>query len=111
MRSIVMINNEYFGKGDDVLGAQLMGAYLRKLWASPIKPDVIIFYNSGVKLMAKGSNVLEVLQSLETAGVEIIGCGTCIAHYGLKDNLVVGRQTSMEEIVELTMKSRQVITV
>lgn len=111
MQTVIIINNESFGQGDEALGKQLMGAYLRKLWASPVKPETIILYNSGVKLMAKGSTVLEVLQGLEEAGVEVIACGTCIAHYELKEDVLIGRISNMEEIVDLTMKADKVITV
>lgn len=110
MKTAIIINNESLGKGNEDLGKQLMGAFLRKLWASPDKPEVIMCYNSGVKMIAKGSNILEVLHGLSEQGVEIIACGTCIEHYGLKDSVEVGRVTDMTEIVATMMAVEKVIT-
>lgn len=111
MRTAIIINNEAFGKGDDELGIKLMGAFLRKLWANPTKPETIIFYNSGVKMMAKDSNVLEVLHGLYDQGVDLVACGTCIEHYGLRDKVEVGRCSDMVEIVATMMDYDKVITV
>lgn len=111
MKSAVVINSEYFGRGDDKLGAQLMGAFLRKLWAKDKKPDTIIFYNGGVKLLSEGSDVLDALDGLEKSGVELIACGTCLAFYGLKEKLKAGRPSDMEEISDCMIKFDKVVTV
>ncbi|MFP4698356.1 MAG: sulfurtransferase-like selenium metabolism protein YedF [Eubacteriales bacterium] len=111
MKTTIVINNESFGKGDMELGKKLMGSFLRKLWISDNLPDVIVCYNAGVKLLAKGSTVLDALDGLYTKGVEIIGCGTCISYYDLGNSIEVGRKTDMEEIVSIMMSSDKVITV
>jgi len=53
-------------------------SFLRKLFALGTKPDAIILYNSGVKLLADGSSVLDAMEALFKAGVDIIACGTCV---------------------------------
>lgn len=111
MKTAIIINNETFGKGDAELGKKLMGAFLRKLWVSDEKPEVIVMYNSGVKLIGDQSTVLEVLHGLEEQGVEIMACGTCLVHYELKDKIQVGRMTDMEEIVSIMMSYEKVVTV
>lgn len=111
MKTAIIINNEALGKGDDALGSQLMGAFLRKIWASLDKPDMIIFYNSGVKLIAQGSVVLDVLHGLYEQGIELVACGTCIDHYDLGQDIKVGRRTDMVEIVSIMMAYDKVITV
>jgi selenium metabolism protein YedF len=111
METAIIINNDSFGQGDDVLGKKLLGAFLRKLWVSENFPDVIICYNSGVKLMAKGSVVLDALEGLFEKGVEIIGCGTCVEHYKLENSIEVGRKTDMAEIVNIMMEAKKVITI
>lgn len=111
MKTAIIINNESLGKGDDDLGKKLMGAFLRKLWAQEKLPDIIVCYNSGVKLMAKGSAVLDGLHGLFEKGVDIIGCGTCIDHYGLQNSIEVGRRSDMSEIVSIMSNSDKVITV
>jgi selenium metabolism protein YedF len=111
MKAAVIINSEVFGRGDDNLGTSLMGNFLRKLWASTNKPDIIIFYNSGVKLMCEGSTVLDALSGLYEQGVELVACGTCIDFYGLDKNIKVGRRTDMVEIVSIMTEVDKVITV
>lgn len=111
MKTAVIVNSESFGKGDDELGNKLMGAFLRKLWIRTDLPDVIVCYNAGVKLIAKGSPVLDALNGLHDKGVEIVACGTCIDHYNLGQDIKIGRRTDMVEIVSIMMEYDKVITV
>lgn len=111
MKKVIVINSDSMGSGDANLGQRLMGAFLRKLWAREEKPDTIICYNGGVKLMAKGSAVLDVLSGLQEAGVDILACGTCIEHYNLVNDIKVGRISNMEEIASIFMTAESVITV
>lgn len=111
MKKAFIINNEFFGQGDNDLGQKLMGAFLRKLWAKDKKPESIILYNSGVKLIAEGSPVLDAMDGLFHAGVDILACGTCVDYYQLNDKVRVGRISNMEEISEIMMTVDSVITV
>lgn len=111
MKKVIILNSEFMGKGDDILGLRLMGSFLRKLWAREDKPDVIVCYNSGVKLMAKGSSVLDALAGLQEAGVEILACGTCMGFYNLTDDIAAGRISDMEEIVSILLTADSVVTV
>ncbi|OPZ85645.1 MAG: DsrE/DsrF-like family protein [Firmicutes bacterium ADurb.Bin419] len=111
MKKAIIINSEVMGKGDDKLGSSLMGNFLRKLWASNDKPDIIAFYNSGVKLLGEGSNVLDALSVLHDQGVELVACGTCIDFYDLNGKLKVGRRTDMVEIVSIMMEAEKVVTI
>ena len=63
-------------------------------------PETILFYNGGVFLTTEGSDSLEDLKNLESQGVEIVTCGTCLDYYGMKDKLAVGTVTNMYDIVE-----------
>lgn len=111
MKKAIIINSEVMGKGDDKLGNSLMGNFLRKLWASNDKPDIIAFYNSGVKLLGEGSNVLDALTALHDQGVELVACGTCIDFYDLDRKIKVGRRTDMVEIVSIMMEAEKVVTI
>lgn len=107
----IVINSRQLGHGDPELGERLMGSFLRKLWGQAKKPKAMLFYNSGVQLLAEGSSVLDALHELDKSGVELIACGTCVSHFELKEKIVVGRVSDMQEIVELLLRSRSVITV
>ena len=60
----------------------------------------MLFYNGGARLTTEGSASLEDLKSMEAQGVEILTCGTCLNHYGLKEQVAVGSVTNMYTIVE-----------
>lgn len=107
----LVIEGQHLGLGDDDLGAQLMGSFLRKLWQIDNKPARIIFYNSGVKLLAEGSPVLDALHGLSAAGVDLIACGTCVTYFGIKDKVAVGRISDMTEIATELMVSPSVVTI
>ena len=108
MAKAIVINSQFFGRGDEQLGAALMGNFLRKLWSLESKPDKIVFYNSGVKLLAEGSPVLDALNGLAEAGVDLIACGTCVTHFDLKARLVAGRISDMQEIATAIMECESV---
>ncbi len=86
------------GSGDDELGALLLRSFLKTQAQLHERPDRIVFYNGGVKLCCEGSPLLDDLRQLETSGIEIIACGTCLNFFGLADRLAVGRVTDMLEI-------------
>lgn len=111
MKTVIIVNGDTFGKGDESLGKLLLGAFLRKLWAYGEKPETIVFYNSGVKCLLKGSSLLDALHGLADQGVELVACGTCIDHYSESKEIEVGRRSDMVEIVSIMMESDKTITV
>ena len=110
MKKVCLVNSESLGHGSSELGARLMGSFLRKLWASETKPEAIVFLNSGVKLMATGSAVLDALDGLVNSGVDLLACGTCVQYYGLEEKVRLGRVSNMDEIAQLLMTAENVIT-
>lgn len=106
---VIIINNEYCGESES-LGNALIGVFLRKILASLDKPEIIIFYNSGVRILTSKSENLPILEALQTAGVDIVACGMCISGVCDSRSLLVGRVTSMDEIVSILMKAQKVIT-
>jgi selenium metabolism protein YedF len=110
MYTTIIINSQYLGKGNDDLGKTLMGSFLRKLWASDKKPDKIIFYNESIHLLTEKSAVLDALDGLSKAGVDLLACTTCVKHFQLDNKIVVGRMSDMVEIISLLMKSDRIIT-
>ncbi|MFC1971576.1 hypothetical protein ACFLV0_06615 [Chloroflexota bacterium] len=68
----ILIQSEGLGRGDEKLGKLLMANFLRVLAERENKPETIIFWNTGINLVCEGSQVLEHIQKLESAGVEIL---------------------------------------
>ena len=99
------------GGESKTLGETLMAAFLRKLCALKEKPDHVVFYHSAVKLLSQESPVLDPLEILSRAGVDLVACGTCISYYELNNKTGAGRVSDMREIVDLLMHSDSVITI
>ena len=94
------ISSDKMGEGSDELGHILMKSFLYALGQQDELPDAIIFYNGGAHVTCQESPALEDLKSMEAQGVEITTCGTCLDHYGLRDQLKVGSVSNMYAIVE-----------
>ena len=106
---VVVVPSSVMGHGDDELGSMLIKAFVFALTQQDDLPDCILFYNGGVKLTCEGSPVLDDLNKLACAGVEIFSCGTCLKHYGIEDKLAVGEVTNMYVIVEKQLQAGIVV--
>ena len=107
---VVMVSSEFMGRGDNELGHILMRAWFHTLGEVEPLPGTIAFLNSGVKLAAGGSPVLDDLQALGERGVEILTCGTCLGHYELKDKVAVGEVSNMYTIAETLLGAGKVVS-
>ncbi len=106
---VVYINSHLLGEGDEALGSFLMKAFLKTLLDLDTQPNRLILVNSGVRLAAEDSKVLESLQGLSEKGVEIACCGTCIDFYKLKGKTKVGIISNMYDIVQSMIEADRVI--
>ncbi|UCD65072.1 MAG: sulfurtransferase-like selenium metabolism protein YedF [Candidatus Zixiibacteriota bacterium] len=111
MKKTIIINSSSMGSDDKELGEKLMGSFLRKIWGADNKPERILFYNSGVKLLVEGSPVLDALDGLSEAGVDLVACGTCVLYYDVKEKIAVGRVSNMQEIAATMLQSQAVLTI
>lgn len=109
MTTVVVINQAQMGSGDEQLGRKILATCLRKLYVFP-GLEAVVLYNGGVKLATKGSSVATELTQLHEHGVDILPCGTCVEHFGLKDQMLFERVSNMEEIVATLAAAEKVIT-
>lgn len=107
----VLITSDCLGTGNEELGKILMKSFLNTLWDHKRRPGKILFINRGVMLTTEGSEVLEALELLEKEGVEIFSCGTCLAFYGIKDKLRIGKITNMPYTVDSLLSAAKVVTI
>ena len=99
-KKIFLIQSEGLGRGEEQLGSLLMANFLRLLGESQEKPETVIFWNTGVRLVCEGSRVVDHLKRLEQQGVTILACTTCLEYLELKDKMVVGKPTTMVKSIE-----------
>lgn len=106
---LVVLSANVMGTGDAKLGTSLMKAFVFALTKQDQLPDTILCYNTGAYLTCEGADTLEDLKLLESEGVTILTCGTCLDFYGLKEKLAVGGATNMYDIVERMENAAQII--
>jgi selenium metabolism protein YedF len=107
---VLVVSSEYMGQGEhEELGNILVRAFFHTLGEVEPLPQTVVFFNSGVKLVAQGSQVLEDLCALSEQGIEILACGTCLEYYGLKDKLAVGEISNMYTIAETMLGAGRVV--
>lgn len=107
---LLQFNKNGMGEGDIKLSNLLAKNYLKLLNEENELPKVIVFYNEGVKLICKGSIVVEELKILEARGVKLLACKTCLNYYELIDKIEVGLAGTMMDIIEIQKISDKVIT-
>ena len=86
------------GHGNDELGAILMKSFIHTAIDLEHGPDVMILYNTGVKLATPDSGVVDDLKALEAKGVKILVCGTCVNFFELGGKIAAGIVSNMYDI-------------
>ncbi|WP_432662033.1 sulfurtransferase-like selenium metabolism protein YedF [Wukongibacter baidiensis] len=106
---VILLGKDSMGEGSEELGKVLIKGYFYALTESKPFPKAILFINSGVRLTTEGSEVIEHIRKLESEGVEILSCGTCLDYFNLKDKLIVGGVSNMYTIVEKMNEAKNTI--
>lgn len=107
--TVVLVKSNVLGQGDDKLGTILMKSFMYTLTQIEGEIKTLMFMNSGVMLTTSGSELIEHIKHLESNGVEVLSCGTCLDFYGLSDKLEVGKVGNMYAITEEMLHSSKVI--
>ena len=108
---VVAVGSAEMGNGDPRLGRILMKSFLYSLTQLEELPQTVLFFNGGVRMTTEGSESIEDLKALESQGVEILSCGTCLDFYGLKDKLLVGGITNMYVIAQTMAGAGNVVKI
>jgi selenium metabolism protein YedF len=107
--TVFVISSDAMGKGSDELGAVLMKAFIHVATELETIPDVMIFYNAGVKLAAEGSDFIKDLKELEKKGVKILVCGTCVNYYNLDGKIAAGVVSNMYDIAGTLSRAGRIV--
>lgn len=108
MKTVLVLGEDQMGRGDRGLGQKILATMLRKAAAAFRGLEAVVMINAGVKLACDGSPVLVELSQLHDAGVELMPCGTCLAHYGLEPR--IGRVADMDAILREIDRAEKVVT-
>ena len=108
-RIVVLISSHLLGSGEERLGQILMRAFVKTLREVEPRPARIIFVNSGIFLTTEGSELIDDLQLLNRAGIEIMSCGTCLDFYRKLEVLRVGVVSNMYDIATALLQADRVV--
>ena len=108
---VVLITREGMGNAAPELAMKLVTTYLTLLMENGSLPKAICFYTEGVKLVVDDSPVLGLLAKLESKGVHLIICQTCLNYYNLRDKVRVGIIGGMGDILAAMALAGKVITI
>jgi len=106
---VVTISSDSMGRGDEELGRVLLRNYLHTLTELEPRPDVLVFFNNGVRLAVLESPAVEDLRTLSHLGVKLLLCGTCVNTFGIKEDIGVGEISNMYAISETMLRAASVI--
>ncbi len=108
---VLFIASEVLGRGDNQqLGSLLMQSFLHTMGGLTSRPETIILINNGVKLVANDSLVIGELRQLESKGIEILACGTCLSRLQLLDKVAVGQVSNMYTIADTLLRAEKVVS-
>ncbi len=108
---VVLVASDTLGRGSRALGTILIRGFFHTLNEVLPLPSVVVFMNSGVRLVTEGSEVVDDLRALCDKGVQLLACGTCLDYYKRKDKIVVGQVSNMYAIVEALLQAGSVVSI
>jgi len=106
---VIAIGENRMGRGSDELGYILMRSFIHTVLSLDPLPTTMIFFNTGVKLTVKESDVLDDLKELEEKGVKFLVCGTCVNFFSITKDVAVGSISNMYDIAETMSKAGRII--
>lgn len=111
--TVVLVRRNGFGTtapSDEAFGTVMPEKLLHTLEARGDRPAAICFVTEGISAVTTDGPELLSLQMLEQMGVRMVVCGTCLDHYGRRDDLKVGEAGGMDDIVDLIAAADKVVT-
>ncbi len=100
---ILLLSSEGIGYGEETLGYQILATMLQSLEKRPDKPAAIVCWNTAVKLVAQDSPLVPHFKRLEEAGLEILLGKLCVGECELTGKIAVGKEATMDEILDLLL--------
>jgi selenium metabolism protein YedF len=106
---VLVVPSDVMGRGVPELGNILIRSFFHTLGEVEPLPQSILFFNAGVKLVCEDSQVLDDLHALETEGIEMLVCGTCLGYFELTEKLAVGQVSNMYDIAETMLGAGTIV--
>ena len=108
--TVILVTRDGMGSADGTLQHKLLDTWLRLVIENDTLPHAICFYTEGVRLVVHGSPLLERLSQIESLGVRLIICSSCLDYFKLADKVKVGIVGGMADILEAQSRAEKVIS-
>lgn len=106
---VIAFTSDRMGEGDAELGNLLIVNFIKAIKELEFLPSKMVFYNNGVKLGAPGSPVYEYLKEIESMGVGLLFCGTCVNFYSLQEKVKIGTMSNMFDIAQVMANAGNIV--
>lgn len=107
--ALVVVSAEGMGQADPELQMKVFAKWLELAEENGTLPGAIAFYTRGVKVCCEGSPVLDRLRSMESKGVRLLLCKTCVDAFQLADKVRVGVIAGMGDIQAAQVMAAKVV--
>lgn len=107
MSKVMLIKNDSIGERGE-LGNKLIINFLKA--QTKILPSKIFLLNRGVLLATQNQDGILALEILESKGVEIFSCQTCLEFFDLLEELKVGKVGNAKDTLEALLNAENTIT-
>ena len=105
---VFLLGSEAIGRGDDNIGYQILVTMLESLENREDGPFAFIFWNTAVRLLADDSPLIPHFKRLEEKGINILLGKSCVGECELTGRIAIGRQATMDEILDLILNNEVV---
>ena len=105
---VFLLGSEVIGRGDDNIGYQILVTMLESLEKRNDGPTSFIFWNTAVRLLADDSPLIPHFKRLEEKGIDVLFGKLCVGECELTGRIAVGRQATMDEILDLILNNEVV---
>lgn len=109
--TVISFSGNGMGNAPEDLSKTLVKNYLGLLKDEKNLPAALLFYGEGVKLVCEDSHVLDSLILIESKGVRLIVCKTCLNYFGLINHVKVGQVGTMADILTFQLEAKKVISI
>ncbi|MFH2142827.1 MAG: DsrE family protein [Bacteroidota bacterium] len=106
---VIQVNSDGMGVADKELKTTLIKNYFKLLNSENQIPFAIVFYASGVNFVCTGSEIIEDLKIIESKGVKILACKTCLNFYNIADKVETGIIATMIDIIDIQFSVEKII--
>ena len=71
-----------------------------------------LLFDSAMKIYDEKETIFgqEEIRQLEQVGAQVLTCGTCLNHFGIKDRLAAGSVSNMYAIIEILSRAGRIIS-